>query len=175
MKRPSAFVARTCLTVLVLGALIASPLVPLLVVLAAAHTITYTTQQDSMIQTRIVGGYNRQHCAKFGRPSTCTSADLVASGCVVKDMCDVLGLNPASSACVATDGMNVESCVIYAATLAGQDALMIELLNQNYVSVYQQSIAQSEQDYKTAFDTATLSQQQAACTAIGLPANCDGP
>jgi hypothetical protein len=169
--RLSAFLSALCVTLGLLG----FALVSVEVVLAVAHTITYTAQQDSMIQQRIISAYNRQHCAKFGRPTGCSSADLVASGCVVKDMCDVLGLNPASSACIATDGLNVESCVIYAATLAGQDALMPELLNQNYVSIYSQSIAQSEQDYKTAFDTATLTQQQAACTAIGLPANCDGP
>jgi hypothetical protein len=145
------------------------------VVFAAAHTITYTTQQDSMIQGRVISAYNRAHCAQFGKPVGCTSADLVASGCLVKDMCKALGLNPASSACTATVGMNVESCTIFPQTLAGQDLLMPELLNQDYVRVYSQSIAQSEQDYKTAFDTAPPASQQAACTAIGLPANCDGP
>lgn len=149
--------------------------VQVVIVFAAAHTITYTAAQDSLIQTKLIPAFNRLKCASYGKPNGCSSADLVAGGCVVQDMCDVLGFNQTSSACVNTDDMKTNSCTIFAADTVGQDALMREALNSAYASTYSLSETQASQDFKTAFDTAPPASQQAACTAVGLPASCAGP
>jgi hypothetical protein len=145
------------------------------VILAVAHSVNYTAGQDTLIQSRLVPAYNRAHCAKFGRPAGCSSANLVSSGCVTVSLCSAIGLPPASAACTTLSGLNVESCVIYTTDTTGEDALLQELLSQDFARVYLDSKNQSRTDFINAFAAGTGTQQNNSCTAIGLASGCDGP
>lgn len=149
-------------------------LVGLGVVYAVVHSLNYTAAQDTIITTKVVPAYNRQHCANYGKPSGCSSANLVTGGCVVKNVCQALGL-PASTACTNLSTLNVESCVIYTLDNTGEDAMLQETANQDLVRIYQSGQAYSSIDFRTGFKAASQGNQDSACTAVGLSASCDGP
>ena len=143
-------------------------------VYAVVHSLNYTTAQDTIITTKVIPAYNRQHCATWGRASGCSSANLVTGGCVVKTVCQAIGL-PAGTACTTLSTINVESCVIYTADATGEDAMLQEIANQHLVSVYQGGQAFAAVDFRTGFKAANQTNQDNACTAVGQSAGCDGP
>jgi len=163
---------RRTAALIVLGLVAAGYVVP--VVFAVAHTVNFTAAQDTAIENKLIPAYNRMHCARYGRPTGCTSANLVASGCVVVNACTALGL-PAGTACTTMSTLNVESCVIYTADATGEDAMLQELLNQKLVDTYNAARSQAGSDFKAGFAAASGANQSAACVAAGQATTCDGP
>lgn len=145
-----------------------------IVVRAVSHVVTYTVQQDTIIQQKGVAAYNRAKCARFTLPSGCTSAQL-ASVCLPKSMCEAANINPSSTACAAFSTINYESCLIYTTDLAGQDAMFQEMMNRGLVETFLASKSHESDDFKNAFKNGSTTQQQNSCLALGLPANCQGP
>lgn len=126
--------------------------------LAGTFTITYTTAQDTVIQTRIIPFVNTGKCAGFGLPASCTSAQLVTRGCVV----------------VAFPAKNVNACTIYTLDAAGEQALLQDDSNRIVVDRFLQLGNSDNSVFLTGCSTWTAAQKQAACLAgPGVPATCN--
>lgn len=141
---------------------------------AVNHILAFTAAQDTIIVAKVIPAYNRQHCSLWGRASGCTSANLVTGGCVVKNVCQAIGL-PAGTPCTNLSTLNVESCVIYTADATGEDLMLQELANKDLVSTYMGGQSFAGSDFRSGFRAASQANQDAACVAAGLAAGCDGP
>jgi hypothetical protein len=150
---------RTFVAGLLAGAIFVVLFVALPVVFAVAHTLTYTTGQDTAIQTVVIPIYNRKHCADFGLPAACTSAQLVTRGCVAK----------------VVQTLTVDSCTIFTSNLAGQDLYLLEAANRAIINDYDKRAQFGAADFHAGFAAANQTNKDAACVAAGQPAGCPGP
>lgn len=159
---------------LLLGAALAIVIVPL--VLAATHSLTYTAQQDTAVQTRLIPAVNRAKCQAYGRPDNCVTADLTGR-CIVRSVCQAANLKTGSAACTAWSTEFVESCVIFTQNAAGEAAYLKEKANKGMVDDFLSTYTLETKDYCVAWDLMSPSAQSTHCTTappagLGLPSNC---
>jgi len=140
-----------------LGFLLAVALTWTARVLAAAFTVNFTAGQDTTIQTRLIPLVNTANCTRYGRAPGCTSANLVTGGCVA----------------VAFPSKNLNTCTIYTADAAGETVFLQDELNQRLVDRFAGLNAGDTTGWQSACRAGTPTQQQNACTAVGLPATCN--
>jgi len=147
-------------------------------VFAASYTLTYTAQQDTDIQTKLIPMVNRAKCTLYGLPTTCTTANLQAPGkCVTKTVCQAAGLKAGSAACTRWSTEFTDSCTIYAANATGQAAYLKEIANGDIAEAYFLATGFTVTDFCTQWDLMTPSVQDTTCTTaspggLGLPVNC---
>lgn len=128
---------------------------------AGNSTVTFTAAQSTAIQNRLIPNYNANHCAQFGLGSSCTSANLVTAGCVVKTF------GPVAVA------ITIDSCTIFTSNAAGEQSFHQERLNQSLVDSFNQRTSTDESARNTAYAGANQTSKDAVCVALGLPAtNC---
>lgn len=123
---------------------------------AANFTLTYTTAQDTQIQTRLIPLYNKAHCAKFGLGASCTSAQLVTAGCVA----------------VVFKTVTIDSCTIFTQDATGEGLFLQEIANQQLADIFSQLVSSDNVDFCTSWKTLTTTQQNTQCTTQGLPNGC---
>jgi len=128
------------------------------IVLAASLTLTFTTAQDNSIQGKLIPMYNKQHCARFLLPASCTTAQLQGTGC-----------SPVVIKTVTTD-----ACTIFTQDAAGEAAFVQELANQKLYEVFVQLDSSNNTDFCVGWKSMTTVQQNAICSAMvpALPAGC---
>ena len=126
---------------------------------AAGHTITYTTPQETAIQTRLLPLINTAKCASRGLGPSCNSAALVANGCVAVAFPSVKPL--------------YNTCTIYTLDAAGIDAYLQDRANKALVDDF---IALNNSDsaaYITPCNASSAAAKANACAAVGAPATCN--
>lgn len=132
----------------------------LIVTVAYANNLTlvYSAGQDTQIQTKAIPYYNAKHCRSRGLAASCTSAQLVTAGCVVK----------------VSRSFTVDSCTIFTADATGEAALAQELANNSFASLAEQVIAlQDSVAFCNAFKAMTTVQQNVVCTSM-VPSQGNG-
>lgn len=128
------------------------------VVMAGNSTVSYTAAQSTQIQNRLIPLYNKRHCQAYNKTAGCSSADLVAGGCVVR----------------VVKTVSVESCTIFTSDATGEQSFLQEMLNQQLVSKLTELTAQDADEFCTAFKAASTANQNSACSALGLPTVANG-
>lgn len=130
---------------------------------AADSTLSYTAGQSNGIRTIVIPRYNAEHCAKVGLGAGCTTAQLVAAGCVVQTVRTFV----------------IDSCTIFTQDAAGESAYLKEAANQGVLAAYNRSIRNDNESYQAAecwrFKSLNQTQQDAECSLRALGPGCAGP
>jgi hypothetical protein len=126
-------------------------------VLAASFSVTYTTGQDTTVQTTVIPIRNRLKCRQYGLAATCTSANLASKGC----------------AAFAFPSKNYNSCTIFTLDATGETALIQEVSDQGLIALIAQRDVLNHADFIAQCQTQTVTAQNAACTAVGAAAGCN--
>lgn len=126
------------------------------VALAANFTVTFSSGQDTQIQTRLVPMYNRFHCAQFGLGASCTTPNLTSAGCVAK----------------VVKTVTVDSCTIFTQDSTGEGLFLQEMLNQKLADVFFQLNGTDAIDACANFKALSGSSQNAICSSLSLPNGC---
>jgi len=130
---------------------------------AGNSTLVYTADQSQRTRDKYIPRYNKAHCEQFRLPKTCTSADLVAAGCVVK----VYKSNKTGLAYV------IDSCTIFTTNGAGEEAYLQETKNQELAATNEGQASSDSDDFCVAFKAKTNSEQNAICASLSLPNGCN--
>ncbi len=143
---------------------------------AAAHTLTYSSAQDTRL-LKVVKNYVARKCAAFGRGKTCSSAQLVNSGCVAVTVCQAAGLKTGSNQCTDWSDKFTESCVSFTQDSAGIEGYLLEQANKAIANELAIIKAQDAADFCESWDQMSNSAQNTVCTTappagLGLSNNC---
>lgn len=128
---------------------------------AANISIPFTAGQNTYVQTVTIPAQNARACAQFRQAPNCTSANLVAGGCVAI---------PFSS--VNKQNLTFQACTIYTQDAAGEAAYDADYL---YNALVAQVRIDQQTDYqlsKAAWLAANQAARDTACVAVGRPAGC---
>jgi hypothetical protein len=120
-----------------------------------------TTNQHTMIQTSFLPRANSALCVRYNLPTNCTTAQVLAAGCVPKT-CQTL----------TKQDTTVVSCTIYTLDAAGEAVYSADRLCLDHISFFQQLMASDYQTSCLAFNTGTTAFKNTVCSDLGLPNGC---
>ena len=127
---------------------------------AANVTIEHTTGQSNAIRTTLIPARNAEVCKEFGLASSCSTADLVAAGCVN-------ATHPIAPTVVT------RYCQILTQDATGEDTYIQEIADAAMVRRFIAAKAERVRNWCANWPNRTQAERDAACTAVGLQAGCD--
>jgi hypothetical protein len=153
---------RKIVAVLAIQAMVAFAVAPIL--FAASVSISFTAGQNTYVQTTIIPQANLLRCLQYGiiSPPLCTTANVIAAGCV-----------PAPFSAVNKKNLVYRDCTIYTQDAAGEAAHDADRLYTAMVTQVSQDLDFDVTQSCQAFKSATLAVQQSNCTAVGRPIDCN--
>lgn len=125
---------------------------------AGNSTLVFTSPQSTNIQTTLIPEANRRKCLQYGGlPGTCTSAQLVTNGCVVR----------------TARSLQVEGCAIFTQDAAGEQAFLQERMNRALVELIRVLQPADPADYCFAWTQLDQTERDRTCTEVlRMPAPC---
>jgi hypothetical protein len=130
---------------------------------AADVTIPFTAGQNTYVRNTTIPQANADRCRQYNLPTSpmCTTANVVAAGCVATNFADV-----------TLDNLVYRSCTIYTSDAAGETAFKSDELYTLLVARTANDLAKDVTDTCAAFKAANTTARNNACAAIGRPSGC---
>lgn len=140
---------------LVLFALAAS------VAYAASVSISFTAGQNNYTQGTLIPQANAKRCAQYNLSQGCTTAQVVAAGCVAEPFSAVTKTN-----------LVFRSCAIYTQDSTGEAAFHSDQLYELLVKKVSDDLAADVAASCVAFKALNQAGQDAICAALSRPNGC---